>query len=97
MISTQDSEEISSSELPLPPHFEKIDDLIHMPTERLQKSPLVNVIGLVKDYQPPIPTKGPGMQTNALDHVITLLNPQQISSVLLPFWMCPHQMRMTLG
>jgi hypothetical protein len=63
MISTQDSEETSSLELPLPPGFEKIEDLMSMPTERLQKSPLVNIIGLVKDYQPPIPTKGSGMNS----------------------------------
>lgn len=61
MISTQDSEENSSLELPLPPGFEKIEDLMSMPTERLQKCPLVSIIGLVKDYQPPIPTNGPGM------------------------------------
>jgi hypothetical protein len=60
MISTQDAEENSSLELPLPPGFEKIEDLMSMPSERLQKSPFVNVIGLVKDYQPPIPTKGSG-------------------------------------
>ncbi len=62
MIGTQDSEDGSSLELPLPPGFEKIDELMSMPTERLQKSPLVNVIGIVTDYQPPIPTKGSGMK-----------------------------------
>lgn len=84
MISTQDSGDIFSSELPLPPHFEKIEDLTNIPSDRLQKNPLVNVIGLIRDYQPPVKTKGTGMQTNAPNHVIMLLNAQQILSVLLP-------------
>ncbi len=83
-MSTQDSGEISSSELRLPPGFEKIEDIMNMPNERLQKNPLVNVIGLVKDYQPPIPTKGTGMQTSAPYHVIRLLTASQISSLLFP-------------
>jgi protection of telomeres protein 1 len=73
MISTQDSEENSSLELPLPPQFEQIEDIMRMPSERLKKSPLVNLIGLVKDYQPPIPTKGTGMKSKALGHVITFV------------------------
>jgi hypothetical protein len=91
MISTQDSEDLSSSELPLPRDFEKIEDLMSMPTERLQKNPLVNVIGLVRDYQPPISTKGTGMLINALDHVSTSLSIQQISSVAFTLWTCPHK------
>jgi hypothetical protein len=91
MISTQDSEDLSSSELPLPRDFENIEDLMSMPTERLQRNPRVNVIGLVKDYQPPIPTKGTGMQNNALYHVI-VIKAQQISSVPFSLWICPHKL-----
>ena len=81
-------------ELPLPPQFEQIEDIMRMPSERLKKSPLVNLIGLVKDYQPPIPTKGTGMKSKAPGHVITLLNLQQISSVVLPLWIYPHKWSM---
>ena len=73
MIGTQDSEENASLELPLPPGFEKVENLMTMPNERLRKSPLVNVIALVKDYQPPIPAKLPGMNTILQSHVIVLL------------------------
>jgi protection of telomeres protein 1 len=76
MISTQDSEENSSLELPLPPQFEKIEDIMRMPSERLRKNPLLNLIGLVKDYQPPIPTKGVGMKSNVpwpCDHFIEFI------------------------
>jgi hypothetical protein len=94
MISTPDSEENSSLELPPPPQFEKVEDIMRMPSERLRKSPLVNVIGLVKDYQPPIPSKGTGMKSNATGHAITLLNPEQISYVVLPLWIYPHKWSM---
>lgn len=94
MISTPDSEENSSLELPLPPQFEKVEDIMRMPSERLRTSPLVNLIGVVKDYQPPIPTKRTGMKSNALGHVIIILNPQQISSVVLLLWIYPHKWSM---
>lgn len=56
----------SSSELirPLPPQFESVQSVFSMPSERLKQSPLVNIIALVKDYMPPIPTKGTGMMAN---------------------------------
>jgi hypothetical protein len=94
MISTPDSEENSSLELPPPPQFEKVEDIMRMPSERLRTSPLVNLIGVVKDYQPPIPTKRTGMKSNAPGHVIIILNPQQISSVLLLLWIYPHKLSM---
>jgi hypothetical protein len=53
--------EISSSELPLPPQFESIEELVSMSSDRIKKNPLVNVIGMVEDYQPPIATKGSGI------------------------------------
>jgi hypothetical protein len=62
MIATQESVASTPPELQLPPNFESIEGLMDMPNERLKQGPFVNVIGLVKDYMPPIATKGSGMR-----------------------------------
>ena len=65
MVNTQDSLGCSPELIrPLPPQFENVQAVYSMPSERLKQSPLVNVIALVKDYMPPIPTKGTGMMAN---------------------------------
>jgi hypothetical protein len=49
-----------SLELALPPPFEPIQVIKDMSNERLNQRAMVHVIGIVKDYQPPILTKGTG-------------------------------------
>lgn len=60
MAGLPDSSQPSTPETPLPEHFESIESIKNMPNDRLKNKPLVNVIGLVKDYQPPIQTQGTG-------------------------------------
>jgi hypothetical protein len=64
---SQAFQEASFPEPPLPPRFECIQDILDMESKRLEQTPMVNVIGLVKDYQPPIQTKGKGI------HVVVYL------------------------
>ncbi|KAH8805697.1 hypothetical protein F5884DRAFT_800255 [Xylogone sp. PMI_703] len=56
--STVDGSQINSSERQLPQGFESIEDILNMPTPRLKTGPLVNVIGFIKDHQPPIRSRG---------------------------------------
>jgi protection-of-telomeres protein 1 len=44
------------------PEFKTIEEIQNLPNEDLQKKIIVSVIGFVKDFQPPVPTKGPGMK-----------------------------------
>ncbi|RFU30763.1 hypothetical protein B7463_g5584, partial [Scytalidium lignicola] len=53
-----DSSQVLASQRPLPPDFESIEDILNMPSARLKSGPLVNIIGFVKDYQPPIQSRG---------------------------------------
>lgn len=52
----------SQDSIKLPPGFESLQVINRMPNERLSKEPLVNVIGLVKDYLPPMKTRGKGIR-----------------------------------
>jgi hypothetical protein len=60
---SQASQEASFPEPPLPPRFDTIQDILEMESDRLEQTPMVNVIGLAIDYQPPIQTKGKGIHT----------------------------------
>ena len=59
MGSTQDSSEALSLLPPAP--FKTIAEIQEMPHAFLAKRPFANVIGFVKDYMAPIPTRGSGM------------------------------------
>lgn len=61
MASPQSSIANSSSPAQVPYQFEIVEDLLSMDNDRLRKTPLINVIGVVKDYQPPVQTKGTGI------------------------------------
>ncbi|KUJ09981.1 uncharacterized protein LY89DRAFT_787664 [Mollisia scopiformis] len=53
MTSTPDS-----SALPLPPDFKSIEEINNMPSETIKAGAMVNVIGFIKDFQPPVQTRG---------------------------------------
>ncbi|KAE8447227.1 hypothetical protein EG329_010921 [Mollisiaceae sp. DMI_Dod_QoI] len=53
MIGTQDS-----SALPLPPDFMSIEGITNMASDMIKAGTPVNVIGFIKDYQPPVQTRG---------------------------------------
>jgi protection-of-telomeres protein 1 len=51
-----------SKSLPaVPSGFKTIEEIQNLPNEDLKKQILVSVIGFVKDFQPPVPTKGTSM------------------------------------
>jgi len=60
MSDLQSQPPISSSEMGLPLGFKSIREILDMPNEQLKAKAFVNVIGFVKDYQPPIATRGSG-------------------------------------
>ena len=45
----------------VPQGFKTIEEIQNLPNEDLKKQILVSVIGFVKDFQPPVPTKGTSM------------------------------------
>lgn len=45
---------------PLPEGFMSIEDIQSLPNQQIRDGRLVNLIGFVKDYQPPIQTRGSG-------------------------------------
>jgi protection-of-telomeres protein 1 len=59
-MSTQEVSEPSSSAPVLPPGFRTIEDIQGLPSDKIRAGEMVSVIGFIKDYQPPIRTKGPG-------------------------------------
>jgi hypothetical protein len=55
---------MSNSESPptVLPEFKTIEEIQNLPDEDLKKKKIVSVIGFVKDFQPPVQTRGPGMK-----------------------------------
>jgi hypothetical protein len=51
----------SKSPPKVPSGFKTIEEIQNLPNEDLKKQILVSVIGFVKDFQPPVPTKRTGM------------------------------------
>jgi hypothetical protein len=52
-----------SESLPtVPLDFKTIQEIQNLPNEDLQRKIIVSVIGFVKDFQPPTPTRGTGMK-----------------------------------
>lgn len=60
MASATDPSRIADGDRPLRDRVESIQDVLDMSTERLKSAPLVTVIGVLLDYQPPIQTRGKG-------------------------------------
>lgn len=49
-------------EPPLPPGFLSIQDIRNLPNEKIAAKIMIkNIVGFVKDFRPPIPTRGTGM------------------------------------
>jgi hypothetical protein len=64
MDSTQTSVESSKEAGRSPPKgFESIKSIDNMTGDQIKKGPLVNVIGMVKDYMAPVATKGTGKES----------------------------------
>lgn len=61
MATFKDSSQEASQELPLPPTFQTVESILDFSNEHLLKKSTVSVIGVIKDYQPPVQTRGPGM------------------------------------
>jgi hypothetical protein len=51
----------SQRELPLPTGFSTIEQIRNLPSNLIKAGTMVNTIGLIKDFQPPVRTKGTGM------------------------------------
>jgi hypothetical protein len=60
MADIPDSSMVSRLETPLPPNFKTIEYILNLNENQLSTKPMVNVIGVVRDYQPPTFTKGTG-------------------------------------
>jgi protection-of-telomeres protein 1 len=46
----------------VPQGFKTIEEIQNLPNEDLKKQILVSVIGFVKDFRPPVPTRGTSMK-----------------------------------
>lgn len=60
MAAVEGSSQEAIQQLPVPATFQTVESIIELTSEQLQRKPLVNVIGVIKDYQPPIKTNGTG-------------------------------------
>lgn len=60
-MGSQDNSEPPSSGPVLPPGFLSIENILNLPSDKVRTGAMVSVIGFVKDFQPPIPTRGTGM------------------------------------
>lgn len=54
------SSQSSPDEYEPPEGYERIEDILQMESKRLSSQPLVNVIGIVRDFQPPVKTRREG-------------------------------------
>jgi hypothetical protein len=60
MDATQTSTPNSSPSVPVPPGFLTIEQIQQLPSQALKDKQKVNVIGFLKDFQPPIRSQGTG-------------------------------------
>jgi hypothetical protein len=52
-----------SKSLPaVPSGFKTIEEIQNLPNEDIKNQIKISVIGFVKDFQPPVPTRGTGMK-----------------------------------
>jgi hypothetical protein len=61
MESSQQSTPTSSPRVPLLPGFLSIKQFQNLENKALKGGQIVNVVGFLKDFQPPVLTKGSGM------------------------------------
>lgn len=80
--SAMESSQLPGSQRALPSGFEYINDIMNMPSSRLKAGALVNVIGFVMDYQPPIRSRGTGESSHGLGSNSDKLMNFKISNVL---------------
>jgi hypothetical protein len=67
-MGAEGSLEPSSSAPSLPSGFLTIEGIQSIPSEKVKAGTMVNLIGFVKDYQPPIPTRGTGTLSSLRSH-----------------------------
>jgi protection-of-telomeres protein 1 len=65
-----DGTQASSLAPPTPLGFQTIEQIQNMPSDLIKAKSKVNVIGFVKDYRPPVQSRGPGKTGNYLHSII---------------------------